>query len=155
MGGNNNNSCDNNSSSNITMVDDSRISFYSGNWTLFCTDKAKDAIRSKEKRPPRGCGPCKPTESMKKAKEKRDRGGRERKRVKQLLCKCENKVLTEWPKDFADLLEMLEGVANETKRGLKFKHKTQASGALGSGDFGRIIRLLGMVLGIGSAVWGI
>jgi len=73
-------------------------------------------------------------------------------------------VLTEWPKEFANLLGMLEGVANgtiekgrggEKERGLKFPHSAKASGALGNGDFGRVVRLLGVVLGIGSAVWGI
>jgi len=103
---------------------------------------------------------------MKKWKEKRDKEKKwkkEEKKVKELLCRCGDKVLTKWPKEFEDLLEMLARVANETEkgrggekeRGLKFRHGEQASSALGSGDFGRIVRLLGMALGIGSALWGI
>jgi len=168
---NNDDNYNTNSSSYNTMVDDSKINaYYYRNWTLFCTDKAKDAIRSEKRERPKGCDKCEPRESMKKnQKEKRDKEKqwkkekKEKKRVKELLCRCGDKVLTKWPKEFEDLLEMLAGVANETEkgrgvekeRGLKFGHGEQASGALGSGDFGRIVRLLGMALGIGSALWGI
>jgi len=163
---NNDDDYNTNSSSNITMADDSIIStYYYRNWTLFCTDKTKDAIRSEKRERPKGCDKCEPRESMKKwKKEKRDKEKKwkkEKKKVKELLCRCGDKVLTKWPKEFEDLLEMLAGVANETEkgravekeRGLKFGHGEQASGALGSGDFGRIVRLLGMALGIGSALW--
>lgn len=73
-------------------------------------------------------------------------------------------VLKKWERGAADLLGEMERAGNgttgregdgEKERGLKFPQETLASGALGNGGLGRIDTLLGMVLGIGSVVWGI
>jgi len=73
-------------------------------------------------------------------------------------------VLKKWEREPADLLGVMERAGNgtteregdgEKERRLKFPQKTLESGALGNGGLGRIDTLLGVVLGIGSVVWGI
>ncbi|PWW76979.1 hypothetical protein C7212DRAFT_363341 [Tuber magnatum] len=118
------------------------LAAYRVKWTLFCTDRAKDAIVSAGKDPPRKCNTCDPKEVEKKEEEK---GNEE----------CGKRVFEKWPKEFWDLLGVLERVSNGTDRGLKFPQGAKVNGALGNGDLNRGFGLLGTVLGVGSVVWWI